>query len=196
MDNSSSSYNNIFPYGAGKGNVVLNGGTSLAQLDLGGTTQNINGLISSGNGAEVNVTSNPGGGTLVLGNNNATATFNGIIGTAYGSGTTNINLTKVGGGTQTLGGANNYSGATLVAGGTLSITGSLASGSAVTVSGASRQWQRRCAGRQRNHQRRGDRQQWRQPDRWSVGQRHTYLEQHLDPGQPFHGYNHPQRNRQ
>jgi len=59
------------------------------------------------------------GGTLVI---------NGVI-----SGTS-IGLSKTGGGTLTLSGANTYSGATTVSAGTLLVNGSLASGSAVTVS--------------------------------------------------------------
>jgi len=59
------------------------------------------------------------GGTLVI---------NGVI-----SGTS-IGLSKTGGGTLTLSGANTYSGATTVSAGTLFVNGSLASGSAVTVS--------------------------------------------------------------
>ena len=59
------------------------------------------------------------GGTLVI---------NGVI-----SGTS-IGLSKTGGGTLTLSGANTYSGATTVSAGTLLVNGSLTSGSAVTVS--------------------------------------------------------------
>src|SRR6266404_643196 len=77
---------------------------------------------------------NLGTGAVTLGASR-TVTVNGsnltVGGVISGSG---FGLTKAGGGTLTLSGANTYSGATAVNAGTLNVNGSLASGSAVTVS--------------------------------------------------------------
>jgi fibronectin-binding autotransporter adhesin len=123
IDNSG--HNNIIPSGLGAGNLVLSGGGStLAQLDIGGSTQTVNGLVSSNNSVETSVTSNPGGGKLYVGANNATSEFDGAIGTIGNSGTANIQITKIGTGTLTLGGTNDYTGVTTVSNGVLALTGS------------------------------------------------------------------------
>ena len=103
---------NVIPWGAGKGDVTV---SSPGTLDLTGGGVNINGL--SGNGTVDNtgaMTQN-----LNIGNNNASATFTGLI---QNTGTT-INVNKVGSGTQTLTGNNTYSGTTMVNGGTLVVDG-------------------------------------------------------------------------
>ncbi len=137
---SNSAHNNLLPYGASAGNLILIGGglSQYAQLDLGGSIQNVNGLSSSGDGftgipADTNVTSNPSGGTLVVGNNNATSTFAGTIGSFNGSGTQGVSVTKVGTGTLTLSGTNNYTGTTDVENGVLVVTGSVATAGTVTL---------------------------------------------------------------
>jgi len=70
--------------------------------------------------------------TLTIGNNNATAIFGGAIRDNTAGAGCIMALTKIGGGTQTLTGADTYSGNTLVTGGTLAVNGTLAS-SPVTV---------------------------------------------------------------
>ena len=120
-----SGLNNIMPSGSGYGNLILKGGSStMAEFDIGGSTQTVNGLSSSGTGSETLVTSNPGGGIINIGGNNATSEFDGTIGTSSGQGTANINVVKIGTGTLTLGGTNNYTGQTMVLGGTLALAGS------------------------------------------------------------------------
>lgn len=117
----SSGKNNILNNG---GNLVLVGGSTSgkAACDLDGTTQNINGLLTSGgtpaNAWITNSSLNPA--TLVLGNNNASGTFGGIIVNGAGA----IALVKAGSGTQTLTGDNTYSGSTIINSGTLALSGS------------------------------------------------------------------------
>ncbi len=115
---------NILPDGVGKGNVFIDAG---AVLDLGGSGEDINGL--SGTGTVDNL-SGSGTYTLIVGDNNQTSMFDGVIQDTTG----HIALQKIGTGTLTLAGANQYSGPTTVSAGTLSVTGSTATGSPVTVS--------------------------------------------------------------
>jgi autotransporter-associated beta strand protein len=104
--------------------------TANGMYNLGTYNATINGLCGSG-------TVNHGAASVTLticgtGQNN---TFNGRIlenGFPYF-----LTLVMTGTGTQTLGGVNGYTSSTTINGGTLNITGSLASGSAVTVGGAS-----------------------------------------------------------
>lgn len=74
------------------------------------------------------------GTTVEVGNGNASGDFEGVIADGHASRT--LALTKVGSGTQILGGANTYTGATLVSVGTLVVNGSTAAASSVTVSSA------------------------------------------------------------
>lgn len=118
------------PNGAGKGNLVING-SGLADINNSDVT--INGLANTAaNGGTI---ANYGGTmkTLTLGNANATASFNGVVGAA---GANSLNINKIGTGTQTFAGNNTYTGTTSVSAGTLLVAagGSIGAGSAVTVS--------------------------------------------------------------
>jgi fibronectin-binding autotransporter adhesin len=117
----------VMPHGAGKGNVLLNGAAQTATLDLNGTTQTINGLASSGTTpANGFVESTVAGGMLVLGANNASASFAGTVRNGAGS----LGLTKAGNGTQTFTGALTYGGNTFVNAGKLLLD----TGSSITAS--------------------------------------------------------------
>jgi autotransporter-associated beta strand protein len=70
-----------------------------------------------------------GAATLTVGNNDATADYNGLL--LDGAGT--LALAKVGSGTQTITGANTYSGGTTVSGGTLRVSGSGTLGAATSA---------------------------------------------------------------
>ena len=99
--------NNAMPYGSGKGSLNVN---DYGAFNVNGKTVNINGL----NGTALGTVR--GGGTLTLGNGDASGSFAGVI-----SGT--LSLAKVGTGTQTLSGTNTYTGATAVSAGTLAFLG-------------------------------------------------------------------------
>ena len=93
---------NQIPNGAGTGTVILNtAGTGVGTLNLAGFSETINGLSGSG-------TVTTGGGTLTLGDNNATASFSGLI--------TGGTVNKMGSGTQTLSGANTFTAMTVTGG--------------------------------------------------------------------------------
>jgi fibronectin-binding autotransporter adhesin len=109
-------FNNIMPHGAGKGNVILNGGSSTiaATFDLNGTTQTINGLTNTATSPATDFVTNSSAtaATLMVGDNNASATFGGkIVGP--------LSVTKIGSGTLILNGVNSYANATTVNGGVL-----------------------------------------------------------------------------
>ena len=82
-------------------------------LDLGGFSQTINGL--SGDGTVTNSTT--GTGSLSIGNNNQSSTFNGTILNSVGT----LNITKIGSGTFGLGGSNAFNGTTTISAGTLAL---------------------------------------------------------------------------
>ncbi len=107
----------VIPNGSGFGNVIINAAW-LGLLDLNGKAQTINGL--SGDGT---VASGTGAGTLTIGNNNATSTFDGTI--QNGGGT--VAIAKTGTGTLILSGVNTYTGNTTINAGTLALasTGSI-----------------------------------------------------------------------
>lgn len=127
---------NAKPNGAGKGNVVLNGGTTAGTLDLNNFDTAINGLNGT-TGAVLGQVVNNGSAalkTLTVGNGNASGSFAGII-RDNTSGTGTVALTKTGTGTQTLSGANIFTGATTINGGILELQGgaALADANAVTI---------------------------------------------------------------
>ena len=110
--------NEQIPDGAGKGNLVLMSweDTRLrSKLDLNGHTETVNGLVSTDTWSVV--TSSADGGKLIVGANNATSEFAGLL---QGS----MALEKIGTGTLTLSGTNTYTGATTISAGTLKLTGS------------------------------------------------------------------------
>jgi fibronectin-binding autotransporter adhesin len=111
----------VIPNGTGKGNVIISGDPTnpvASTLDLNGKTETINGLVSAGEPSRVLVNSSAGVGTLIVGDNNATASFGGVL--QNGAGT--LNLTKIGTGTQTLTGNNTHSGVTTINGGILALS--------------------------------------------------------------------------
>jgi autotransporter-associated beta strand protein len=117
------------PNGAGFGNLVLNNNTATrtGTLNLNGFNETVNGL--GGNGTLDGGTGAP---VFTVGDNNATSTFTGVIKNTAGS----LMLTKIGGGTLSLSGANTYAGGTVINGGALSAdatTGSATGTGAVTV---------------------------------------------------------------
>ncbi len=88
---------------AGNTSVTLN----TAALDLNGLSPIIDALAGSGT-----ITSSASGSlTLTIGHNGGSGTFSGII----QNGNATLSLTKQGGGTETLGGANTYGGTTTIA---------------------------------------------------------------------------------
>ena len=100
--------------------VVLNANSQLGSLSTNGATV----AVSSGNGVILN------GFNLIIGGDNTSTTFNSQItgsalpngGTTTATRTVGGNLTKIGTGTQTLGGSNLYEGVTTITGGTLAVT--------------------------------------------------------------------------
>jgi fibronectin-binding autotransporter adhesin len=114
--------NDQIPDGPGKGDVTLNAdGTAFARLELAGHTETINGLVSgAGTSANLQVVNfdGPTPAVLTLGNNNATAVFNGVLQDA--NVVTNLSIVKIGSGTQTFAGApNTHRGNTTINGGSL-----------------------------------------------------------------------------
>jgi fibronectin-binding autotransporter adhesin len=126
--------NNIFPHGAGKGNMIIGSAGTLDMLDRQPIT--VNGLSGSGIVNSSDKGGLPGVSILNVGDGDASAGFSGVIENIPASGKTagTITLVKIGSGTQTLSGANTYSGTTTVNGGTLLVNspGSLPA-TAVTV---------------------------------------------------------------
>ena len=136
--------NNAIPYGGGAGNVVVGyaySGPYRSMLDINGYSANINGLTTSLTGSQAlyavvdNLSTTPG--TLTVGNNYASSTFDGVIQNTAG----NLGLTKSGTGILALAGPNSYSGGTVVASGSVFTGGtgfgsggvSLAAGTSVNV---------------------------------------------------------------
>lgn len=113
----------VIPNGFGYGNVTLQGfSTGTITWNLNGFDQTVNGLLSAGTGASTIIQNAATGtnATLTVGNNDQSGTFAGTIQDAGGV----LALTKIGGGIETLSGANTYTGGTIVNGGTLALNGS------------------------------------------------------------------------
>lgn len=130
--------NDVIPDGLGKGNLILgntgNNNNSQCILDLNGFNETINGLVSFAGNEAIQFIENRAASTtstLTVGNNDVSASFGGVIQDNGGV----TALTKIGGGRQTLYGANTYTGNTTVNGGTLAISGagSIASSPEVRV---------------------------------------------------------------
>ncbi len=127
--------NNPLPYGAGKGNLIVESSGTFDIYDR--ATISVNGLFGSG---AVDKT-DPGGAlnaVLYVGFNDASAEFSGTIKNTGvpGSGKySGVSLVKTGTGTQILSGVNLYTNTTTVDSGTLLVNspGSLAAESVVTV---------------------------------------------------------------
>ncbi len=109
---------NVLPFGAGKGNVVINSG----RLYIFSGSLNINALNGSGGALDGNGSKN-----ITIGNNNASGVF---LGNVQGG----LNLIKTGTGSQTLSGtANAYTGTTTVNAGTLIYAHGLTTSSALAI---------------------------------------------------------------
>ena len=108
-----------------------------ATFDLNGQNQQINGLestVSTVDQTSINTVTSASAATLTIGSSSsATNTFG--SGTVKNRGviTGDLAVTKTGGGTQVLGGANTYTGTTRINAGTLAVTGSLLSSGTVLV---------------------------------------------------------------
>lgn len=96
-------------------------------LNLNGHTETVNGLVSADH---LSVITGDGNSKLIVGANNATSEFGGIIQGA-------MQLQKIGSGTLTLSGASTYTGATTISEGTVKVTapGTLGTGTATMAAG-------------------------------------------------------------
>lgn len=127
----------IIPNGLGKGNVIIAAGATGGTItwNLNGFSETINGLLSSGIASGCIILNNLAAtfSVLTVGDNDQSGTFGGVIRDNGG----NVALTKMGGGRQTLTGANTYTGTTTVSNGTLAVSGSgsIASSLHLVVSG-------------------------------------------------------------
>jgi fibronectin-binding autotransporter adhesin len=129
---------NVIPDGVGKGNLILgntgNNNNSQCVLDLNGFNETVNGLVSFAGNEAIQFIENRAASTtatLTVGNADVSASFGGTIQDNGGV----TALTKIGGGQQTLYGANTYTGPTTVNAGALAISGvgSIASSAEVRV---------------------------------------------------------------
>jgi autotransporter-associated beta strand protein len=148
--------------------VVLNATTAgtAARFDLNGFSETIAGLSSVVSPvAKVTNGQNATTSTLTVGSGGATSSFGGAIDNGNGT----VALTKIGGGTFTLAGANTYTGATTADGGTLVVDGSTGAGGAVNVNSGGTLG---GTGKRRGN---GNRQRRRrhQPRRWRDHDRHA-----------------------
>lgn len=113
--------NEQIPNGSGKGNLVM---LNSSVLNMNSFTETVNGLASTSASTSIN-----GSGKLILGDNNATASYAGNI-------AGELAVEKIGSGTQTLSGTNSYTGDTTVSGGTLTLSKSF-SGSKIDINNGS-----------------------------------------------------------
>ena len=103
---------NVIPNGFGYGNVTLQSfSTGTIAWNLNGFDQTVNGLSSAGPGTTSFIRNAAAGtnATLTVGNNDQSGTFGGVI----EDGGSQLALTKIGGGIETLSGANTYTGPTM-----------------------------------------------------------------------------------
>ncbi|WP_165920122.1 beta strand repeat-containing protein [Chthoniobacter flavus] len=84
-----------------------------ANLDLNGTTQNVDALSGNSAGSIYN-NANGTAATLTIGNDNGGGTFSGVISDNTNSGTGTLALTKIGTATETINSTQTYSGATTI----------------------------------------------------------------------------------
>ena len=130
------------PNGAGKGNVVMDNSDNLVNdagvLNINNRDVNINALIGANGFQPARVLNNVASGgqpkELIVGHGDASGNFFGsILDRTSGAGT--VWLTKVGDGTQTLSGVNEYTGKTRINGGTLALSGagSIGNSSAIEI---------------------------------------------------------------
>jgi autotransporter-associated beta strand protein len=115
--------------------LVLDGGASSAgTVDVNGLSPDVGGL-SGAAGAVPGVVLNNGfsGGTLSVGDNNASSTFSGTLADGFAS----LGLNKAGSGTFTLAGSNTYSGGTVVTRGILVLTNTAALGNVTNTTNLS-----------------------------------------------------------
>jgi autotransporter-associated beta strand protein len=117
----SAALGNAIPNGAGTGNVVFNGDAT-TQLGL-QEHETINGLSGGAGSGFVGNDDSNSTNTLTLGDNDATASFGGIIINESSGALGLINVVKIGAGIQTFTGANTYTGTTTINGGTLLVNG-------------------------------------------------------------------------
>jgi autotransporter-associated beta strand protein len=122
----------VFPHGAGKGNLVFTNFNGYGVLDLATFNVTVNGLVSIGAGGTIYANGAAGTSTLTVGDGDANGDFGGVI----QNGTRTVALTKIGSGTQILSGNNTYSGPTTVSAGTLLVNGAVGSGNVTVASGA------------------------------------------------------------
>lgn len=111
----------VLPSGGRTGDVYVYGNL---QLEVSGYTGTINGLFGTGTVKY----GNSGSSSLAIGDNDADADFAGSI-----IANSNLAVSKIGTGTQTLSGENDYDGSTTVSEGTLLVNGIIDSAATVTV---------------------------------------------------------------
>jgi autotransporter-associated beta strand protein len=114
-------YQGAIPNGPGAGNVVFSSAANSAVLDLNGNPVTVNGLSQPTVSTTNMVVSNQGVGTLIVGNNNASSTYGGVLADNNNAQGGQLNLQKIGAGTLALIASNTYSGATTINGGTLQL---------------------------------------------------------------------------
>ena len=116
------------PHGPTSGTLVLDGGASSAgTVDINGFSADFGGLSGIAGAVPGMIINNGGtGGTLTVGDNNASTTFSGTLADGFNA----LGLNKSGSGTFTLTGTNTYSGDTTVSQGILLPTNTSALGNA------------------------------------------------------------------
>ncbi|HWC60755.1 MAG TPA: autotransporter-associated beta strand repeat-containing protein [Verrucomicrobiae bacterium] len=132
-----SSNNEVIPNGLGKGNVFMQGfSTGTITWNLNGFNETINGLSTLGTAATCFIQNANAStvSTLTVGDNDQSGNFGGLIRDNAGSGGT-MALVKIGGGTETLAGADTYTGSTVVSNGVLALSGAgaIANSSSISV---------------------------------------------------------------